>query len=78
MTHGRSDVEVFKLKINRRDISELSNRVYTYIDNTPELINLLNSGAPLNDFNLAKTLFVLQEFFVNRRLEVPFELVLNE
>lgn len=74
MTSGRSEVETFKLKLNRRDIAEI-------VDNSRQLritdINFIRS-ATVDDVQAAYILMAFQDFLTARRCDVPYELVLNE
>ena len=72
--HGKSDIETFKLKLNRRDIAEIADvsKELRITDST--FIRL----ASYDDVHTAYILLSLQEFFKARNCEIPFELVLSE
>lgn len=74
MTSGRSDIDTFKLKVNRRDIAEI-------VENSRQLritdIEFLRA-APLDDVQVAYTLLAFKDFLASRRCELPYELVLSE
>lgn len=74
MTAGTSNVDTFKLKINRRDIVEI-------VDNSRQLritdMDFIRA-ATVDDVQGAYILMAFAEFLQSRRCDVPFEVVLSE
>lgn len=74
MKSGRSDIEVFKVPINRKDIAEIEGISRQLRISDQAFIK----SAPYEDVMTAYALLALQEFLSSRRVEPGFEVVLSE